>query len=151
MDLKVKGICQRMRRVTTGLINNGITFNLITTTLKYICHTEVSKVLFVIVCVYVCVSFCSAVSAPGGNGKQELCGRCLCCRRSSVFLPRQCPCLFEDLLSLLRHIDETANQRACCIPSFIKKTYCRLPPNHKRYTNISYISDKHGSIWNLLH
>lgn len=150
MDLKGKGMCQRMRKVTAGPINNGITFNLIATALECIYHAEVSMVLFVIM--RVCVTLGSAVSASGGNGKQELCGRCLCSRRSSVLLPRQRSCLFEDLLSLLRHTDETADQRARCIPSFITTKQNKqnllqklIAPNHTRYINISHIADKHGT------
>ncbi len=62
-------------------LNSDITFNLITS-------------LKNMRCVYVSALFvCSAVSVPGDNGKQELCGRCLCSRRSSVLRPRQCLCL----------------------------------------------------------
>lgn len=45
------------------------------------------------------------------GSRSWVCGRCLCSRRSSVFLPQQGLRSSEVLLSLLRHSDDTANER----------------------------------------
>lgn len=68
--------------------------------------------------VVVAVRVCGTASTPGANGKQGLCGRCLC----SELLCFPSSHSSEGLFSLLRHSDDTANQRVSCFVSLTKRT-----------------------------
>lgn len=76
-------------------------------------------------CVYACVSdlcFGSNVSLPGGNGKQELDLWQVFMFQTFLCVPSSAAsALLRVLLSLLRHSDDTANERAVSlyIPSLL--------------------------------
>lgn len=64
------------------------------------------------------VRVCSTASTPVANGKQGLCGRCLCSKLLCFPSSRSS----KGLFSLLRHSDDTANQRVSCFVSLMKRT-----------------------------
>lgn len=78
--------------------------------------------------VVVAVRVCGTASTPGANGKQGLCGRCLC----SELLCFPSSHSSEGLFSLLRHSDDTANQRVflLCISHKKNKKYFFLNMLH---------------------
>lgn len=64
------------------------------------------------------VRVCGTASTPGANGKQGLCGRCLCSKLLCFPSSRSS----KGLFSLLRHSDDTANQRVSCFVSLTIRT-----------------------------
>lgn len=64
------------------------------------------------------VYVCATAPTPGANGKQGLGGRCLCSKLLCFPSSRSS----KGLFSLLRHSDDTANQRVSCFVSLMKRT-----------------------------
>lgn len=64
------------------------------------------------------VRVCGTASTAGANRKQGLCGRCLCSKLLCFPSSRSS----KGLFSLLRHSDDTANQRVSCFVSLTKRT-----------------------------
>ena len=132
-------------------------FYLIATTSECICQKYARFCLSVYV--RVCVSelcVCSTVPLPEANGKQGLRGRCLCSRRSSVFLPRQslssC-CGGPALLIKARWWHSQSGGLLRCRSRFLKICFlyiyllmdCRIPQIKTQAVTPSCISVVHGT------
>lgn len=111
--LKVQGTWQR--DVTSHRTISFIAFYFTTATLKRI------RRMHAWFCLSACVSVFAALfwhqEVIGNRG--SVAG--VYVQRSSVFLPRRLEHSSEGLFSLLRHTDDTANQRVLCFMSLRKK------------------------------